>query len=229
VKLFCWLGCILGVSLGLRANECRECAGCAEPVQIALDQSGPRLIPGENDQEWLPLLQTLAAKNAVFATFNEQRWFSFRRKPVVLAGEMRMEPTRGLSLRYLKPDEKMMIVDSRGIVLRNARGRSRGVKSDPRSPNTGEALLRVMRFDLENLVTDFDMHAVRSGERWRFDFVPRVEQFAASVGPITVWGEESEVTRLEMKPTKGPRIEITITSASDQVVFTKEEVSKYFR
>lgn len=201
----------------------------APKTVVALDQLGPQLVPGENDAEWQPLLLALAGKGSVFATFTEQRWFSFRRDPVVLTGEMRMSPEHGLSLRYLKPDEKMMIVDSRGIVLRNARGWSRVLKPDPESMNTGDALLRVMRFDLDGLVRDFEVHAVGDQKAWRFDFVPRAKELNEKVGPITVWGAEEKVVRLEMKPEKGPRIEIAINSAQENVTFTTTELEKFFR
>lgn len=206
-----------------------EPADSARRAPVSLDQPGVRLIPGENEAAWGPLLRALADKGSVFATFSEQRWFSFRRDPVRLTGEMRMSVDAGMSLRYLEPDEKMMIVDSKGIVLRNARGRSRVLKPDADSMNTGEALLQVMRFDLEGLVKDFALYAAGDREAWRFDFMPRDEELSDKVGAITVWGAGEAVSRLEMNPDKGPRIEITIENAREGVVFTEAERQKFFR
>lgn len=215
--------------LPLYSWSATEVANHAPELAVSLDEPGPRLVTGENDAEWQPLLKALADKGAIFSSFTEQRWFSFRRDPVVLTGEMRMSPDHGLSLRYVEPDEKMMIVDSRGIVLRNARGRSRVLKPDPESMNTGEALLRVMRFDLNGLMRDFEVYAVGNRETWRFDFVPRAEELNEKVGPITVWGADEKVVRLEMRPEKGPRIEIAINSAQENVTFTAAELEKFFR
>ena len=117
--------------LGAKGEEC-SCGVAAQGADLT--QPGPLLLPDQDDGEWRELLKSLASKGSVFATFTEHRWFSFRHDPVVLTGEMRMSAENGLSLRYLKPEEKMMIVDEKGMVLRNARGRSRLMKSDPRSP-----------------------------------------------------------------------------------------------
>jgi hypothetical protein len=195
----------------------------------ALTEPGDRLLVDGDDPTWRPLLEALAAKGSIEAEFTEQRWFSFRRDPVVLTGEIRRSPELGLSLRYLEPDEKMMIVDDRGIVLRNARGWSRQLKPGGRAPNSGEVLLRVLRFDWAGLSRDFAVQAARNEDSWRFDFVPLTDEFAGSVGTITVWGQGEAVTQLEMNPTDGPRIEILIGRSREDVTFTPDEVKKFFR
>lgn len=205
--------------------------GAAESITGPERLTGPgaRLFVDGDDTAWQPLMAQLAAKGSIEAKFTERRWFSFRREPVVLSGEIRRSAELGLSLRYLEPDEKMMIVDDRGIVLRNARGRSRVLKPDDRGPNSGEVLLRVLRFDWEGMARDFAVHAGCSGAFWRFDFVPLTEEFAGQVGAITVWGKDTAVTHLEMNPADGPRIEIEIGRAREQVTFTPEEIRKFFR
>jgi hypothetical protein len=194
-----------------------------------LDQQGERLLVGGEDAAWTPLMSALAAKGSIEAAFTEQRWFSFRRDPIELSGEIRRDPELGLSLRYLAPEEKMMIIDDRGIVLRNARGWSRTLQPDARAPNSGEVLLRVLRFDWAGLARDFAVHAARSGGNWRFDFVPLAEAFAGQVGTITVRGRDEVVTHLTMNPAEGPRIEIEVGSTREDVTFTPEERRKYFR
>jgi hypothetical protein len=192
-------------------------------------EPGPELILGENDAAWQPLFAALAAKGTVCSAFTEQRWFPFRKTPVVLEGEMRFSPTRGLSLRYVLPDERLMIADAKGLLLRDARGRSREVPADPRAPDVNAALLPVLRFDRAELAKTFHLFAVRSGEEWRLDFVPRSVELARTLGRITVIGVGDAVRRLEFRRSATQRVEILIGATQTSVTFTPEEERRFFR
>jgi hypothetical protein len=187
------------------------------------------LIPGENDAAWQPLFAALAAKGTVCSAFTEQRWFPFHKTPVVLEGEMRFSPTRGLSLRYVKPDERLMVADARGLLLRDARGRSREVPADPHVPDINAALLPVLRFDRAELGRQFHLYAVRAGEEWRLDFVPRAVELARTLGRITVIGAGEAVRRLEFRRSATQRVEIIIGATQTGVTFTPDEEKRFFR
>jgi hypothetical protein len=192
-------------------------------------EPGPELIAGENDADWQPLFAALKAKGAVVSAFTEHRWFPFRKAPVVLEGEMRFSPTRGLSLRYLRPDERLMIADAQGLLLRDARGRSRAVPPDPRAPDINAALLPVLRFDQAELSKQFHLHAVRAGEEWRLDFVPRAPELVRTLGRLTVIGAGEAVRRLEFRRSATQRVEILIGATQTGVTFTPEEEKRFFR
>jgi hypothetical protein len=192
-------------------------------------EPGPELILGENDAAWQPLFAALAAKGTVCSAFTEQRWFPFRKTPVVLEGEMRFSPARGLSLRYVRPDERLMIADARGLLLRDARGRNREVPADPRAPDINAALLPVLRFDRAELGKTFHLFAVRAGEEWRLDFVPRAAELARTLGRITVIGAGDAVRRLEFRRSATQRVEIIIGATQTGVLFTPDEEKRFFR
>ena len=105
------------------------------------EQPGAALVAGQNDADWQPLFKSLAAQGNVFSAITEHRWFPFKTDPVVLLGEMRLDATRGLSLRYTHPDERLMLIDACGILLRDAKGRTRELANDPQTPTANAALL----------------------------------------------------------------------------------------
>lgn len=187
---------------------------------------GPEIVRGENDAGWEPLFQALAAQGAVRANLTEHRWFSVRREPTVLTAEMRLDPERGLSLHY---SERTIIMDERGVLVRDARGRSRPVKRDDRAPATNALLLPVLRFDRPALEKNFTLHGARTGDAWRLDFVPRENAGPEGVGGIVVHGTDTVITHLELRPKAGLRIAITIEDARTGVTFSAEETKRFFR
>lgn len=188
---------------------------------------GPELMSGKNDAEWLPLLKAMAAKGGVYAPFEEHRWFPFKKEPVVLKGEMRLSPDLGLSLRYTEPEQRMMIVDAKGMVQRDAKGRSKEAPAD--AADAGMAMLPVLRFDLPALEKLFEVHAKRTGETWRFDLVARPNTAVARMGKMIVLGEGEAVKRLEFRRSATQRVEIIIGEPRTGVTFTDDEQRKFFR
>jgi hypothetical protein len=180
----------------------------ADPQPIALD-----------DPAWKPLFTALAAKGPVFSTFTERRYSKVRKTPVILEGEMRLSPDRGLSLRYLKSNN-LMIIDAQGIFLRNASGRTREVRD-----NSSAFLLSVLRFDLPALARLFEVRGSRDGDTWRLEFIPRSAD--TSLKTLTVTGLNESVTALEF--TTPQRIEITLTHTETGVPFPASDLTQFFR
>ena len=113
-----------------------------------LPACGPVIAPGGSDAAWQPLFTALAAQGSIWSAFTEQRWFLFRKTPIILKGELRFSPVRGLSLQYREPETRTIIADDHGLAMRDARGRTHEVPSDPRAMGLTTALLPIMRFDL---------------------------------------------------------------------------------
>ncbi len=191
--------------------------------------AGPELVAGENDAVWQPLFAALAAQGGVRSTFVENRWFSVKKEPVVLHGELRHSDTRGLSLHYTQPEEQVMVVDAKGLLLRNAAGRTRSMAADPKAPRIDSALLPVLRFDLPALLKLFSLHAARDGDDWRLDFVPRTPELARSLSVLTVEGVGERVRRLEFRRSAKQRVEVLIEKTEIGVAFTAEEEKRFFR
>jgi hypothetical protein len=192
-------------------------------------EPGPRLVAGENDAAWRPLFTTLAGRGALVARFTERRWFPFRREPVVLDGELRLAPGLGLSLHYLRPEERTLIADERGLLLRDAAGRSRELPADPRAAALNAALGPILRFDLVELARQFALHGARDSADWRLDLVPLDATLEHALGRVTIFGRENEVRRLEFRQSEKQRVEIEIVSTETGVIFTGAVLQRYFR
>lgn len=194
-----------------------------------LPAPGPIIVPGGGDAAWQPLFVTLAAQGAIWSTFTECRWFLFRKTPVILKGELRFSPTRGLSLHYQEPEVRTIIADEKGLAMRDAGGRTHEVPSDPRVTGPTAALLPIMRFDLRALEERFEVHAARSGPAWRLDFVSRDPVLVRALGTVIVSGEDLSVHQLEFRHSTKERVEIQIGEVRTGVNFTPEEERRFFR
>lgn len=190
---------------------------------------GPELIVGENDAAWRPLFEALGAQGAVFSTFTEHRWFSVRKEPVVLEGELRHSAAHGLSLHYVRPEEQVLVVDRQGLLMRNAQGRTRALAADPRAPRIDAALLPVLRFDLPALLQLFSLRAARDGEDWRLDLAPRTPELARTLSALTVEGTGTAVRRLEFRRSAKQRVEVLIGETRTGVTFSADETKRFFR
>jgi hypothetical protein len=190
---------------------------------------GSELIVGENDAAWTPLFAALAAQGAVRSTFTENRWFGVRREPVVLQGELRHSDVRGLSLHYTQPEEQLCVVDAKGLLLRDAKGRTRTMAADPNAPRMDAALLPVLRFDLPALLKLFTLRAARDGDDWRLDFAPRTPELARSLSALVVEGSGERVSRLEFRRSAKQRVEVLIGETQTGVTFAAEEEKRFFR
>lgn len=195
----------------------------------AVPEMGPQLVAGKNDAEWLPLFSELGARRAVSSEFTEHRWFPFKKIPVVLKGVMRLSPDLGMSLGYVEPEKRIIVIDSRGLLLRDADGRQREIPVDPNSPAATTALLPILNFDWQKLDQAFQVFAAREGSDWRLDFVPRDAQLANTLGRITALGTGNMMRQLEFRRSAMQRVEIFIGETRQGVEFTADEKKAFFR
>lgn len=206
---------------------------CASRLHAALpeDLAKPefRLTPGENDAPWRQLIDDLKAKPPLRALFVENRYFPFRKEPAKLAGEIRLDPTRGLSLHYATPDDRLMVVDSKGGFMADERGRRRELPADPRAQAATTALLNVLNFDLPALSKNFTIYAARDGNDWRFTFVPQPGPLASVLNPITITGANGLLQTIEMRKSGSQRVEIIIGETTTGVTFDEAELKRFFR
>ena len=204
-------------------------ATAAEPAASDLISPANKITLGQNDAPWTALTAALQAQGNVAAPFTEHRYLPFKKIPVVFSGDMRLSTERGLSLHYTSPEDRLMIVDATGVLLRDDRGRSRELPADPRAQGATSAMLHVMRFDFPALAKDFDLYGRRDGDTWQLAFEPRDSELAGTVSRIIVSGTAAEVRKLEMRKSALQRIEILVGEVHTQVLFTPDDLKKFFR
>lgn len=199
------------------------------PALDGLISPETRLNDPMQDPAWRDLLASLAPNKTRQSSFEERRYFPFRKAPVVLQGEIRIVPELGLSLRYLQPEPRIMIVDAKGLLFRDEEGRERAAPSDSRAQAATSALVHVLRFDFAALKKEFEVHGRRDGDAWTLAFVPRDPTFANLLGVLTVNGERNALRKIEMIKSPAQRIEITIKETQEDLLFTADTIRRFFR
>ena len=164
--------------------------------------------------EWSGLVETFAHKADTLADFTERRYFPFKKDAVELKGEVRVSGVRGLSLHYTAPEDRTVILDEKGILIR---------------VSANEALLHVLRFDFAALEKDFELYGQRDGEAWTLALVPRTAALRRSVGRITVSGDSTAISRIEIRRSAKQAILISMEPPKPAAAFTDEELKKFFR
>lgn len=180
-----------------------------------------------DDPAWTGLAAAFAGRADGTADFSEQRFFPFRKAPVELKGESRASPARGLSLRYTAPEERIVIMDTQGLLVRDKRGET-NAPDDPRAAAATAALVQVLRFDLAALAKTFDLYGLREGPAWRLAFVPRAADVRRSVGTILVAGTGDALERIEIRRSASQYVAIRI-GTTRPTPFSEAELKRFFR
>lgn len=178
---------------------------------------------------WSDLLAKIENRPDGSASFEERRFFPFKKTPTLLKGEVRVSRTRGLSLHYVEPDDRTVIIDERGLLQREHRGESTP-PADPRATAANTAMLHLLRFDLRALTETFEIYGERKDSAWTLALIPRADALRRTLGQITVAGENVTVRRIELRRSATQRVEILVAPPrSPAVPFTTDELRLYFR
>ena len=180
------------------------------------------------DPAWRDLLTAVRRHATVEAPFEERRWFPFRRKPVVLTGEVRIDAERGLSLHYQTPQESTVIIDSQGLLIRQD-GRDTVPPPDQRARAADSALLHLLRFDFIALAEAFELRGQRSGPDWTLVLTPREASLRRTLGQIVVHGAADLVQRIQLRRSATEHVEIAIGPPRPEAPFSADALRRYFR
>ncbi|HTX65710.1 MAG TPA: glycosyltransferase [Opitutaceae bacterium] len=212
------LGALL-LGATLPAPRARAAGADEAPVPLRLDPPDPA---------WRDLLGAVGRRTTVEAPFEERRWFPFRRKPVELTGEVRIDAARGLSLHYQTPQESTVIIDAQGLLIRQD-GRDTVPPPDPRARAADSALLHLLRFDFAALAGSFALSGRRSGPDWTLVLTPRDPGIRRTLGEIVVHGAGDLVQRIQLRRSATEHVEITIGPPRPEAPFGAEALRRYFR
>ncbi|MEO6569042.1 MAG: hypothetical protein ABIO94_09800, partial [Opitutaceae bacterium] len=144
-------------------------------------------------------------------------------------GEIRISPERGLSLSYLGEKPQIVIIDQKGVLMRDERGQQRKAPADPRADAATSALFQILRFDLPGLAKTFVLHGRRDGEVWTLGFQPRDATLFKMIGSVIVQGEGGRVDHIAMVTSEKQRVDISISETKEDVSFDAEELKRFFR
>lgn len=201
-------------------------AGGALPLPAATAAAAPG--PVASDPAWTKLAADLAAQPDTLAEFTERRFFPFRRTPLELRGEVRVSPRHGLSLRYTVPEERVVILDAQGAVLRE-QGRDRIPPAGERGDAVTATLRDILRLDLVSLERNFSVQGRQSGDEWEFRLEPRTVALAQRIGRVQVRGQGPAVAHIELRRSDRQHIEIAIAAVRTVAPFSAEDLRRYFR
>jgi hypothetical protein len=204
---------VVGVTLALAAE-----ASLIDPAH-RIDPAAP---------EWRELANQFSRGPDMTADFEERRVFPFRKEAVVLSGEVRVSRVHGLSLHYTKPEERSVILDERGVLVREASGQ-KAPPADPRASAANDALWHVLRFDFPALAEKFDLYGKREGTTWSLALVPHAEAVKQAIGNIFVLGDGATVRQIVLRRSAKQHIDIDIAPPRASTAFTTDEVRRYFR
>ncbi len=177
---------------------------------------------------WERLASAVRGAAAISADFTESRWYSFRRTPVVLRGEVRVSAERGLSLRYLGPGAPTVIIDARGVLIRSDAGDA-VPGPDARAVAAAAALLQVLRLDLPSLGASYRIYGRQSGAAWTLVLVPRDGNLLRGQGSITVEGAGPAVRGIEFRSSPTRRVGIVIGPPRSAAGFSAADMHRFFR
>lgn len=192
--------------------------------------AAPDPVISDRDPVWISLFENLAAGGDRTATFVERRYFPFRSTPIQLTGEVRISPSHGFSVAYETPETRTLIVDDRGLLLRDGKGRDRGAPDDPRLRSAIDAMVGILRFDLPALERTYVLHGSRAGDSWRLSFLPRAESAVpGGFQALVLDGEGSRPTEVELIRSASQRITISLANEQRVDAFPPSDLRAFFR
>jgi glycosyltransferase involved in cell wall biosynthesis len=177
---------------------------------------------------WTELAAAFARSGDTTADFTERRFFPFKKEPVELTGEVRVSATHGLSLHYTAPDERTIILDGQGMLIREAAG-DKTPPADPRARAANAALLHILHLDFAALEQDFELYGERTATAWTLVLVARTAADRRGIGTITVAGAGAAVRRIELRHSAKQYVEILNAPPRPAAAFTAGELTRFFR
>jgi hypothetical protein len=198
----------------------------ARAADTTLIAPAHRLNPEEPG--WRELAARFAQRADTRANFEEQRFFPFSKNATVLKGEVRVSRRHGLSLHYISPDERTLIFDDQGMLVRDPAGHAKP-PPDPRGNAANEALRHILRFDFAALAPKFDLYGRQQGGTWSLALVPKAADVRRAIGNIFVTGEGDFVRTIELYRSARQHIDIAMSGATSTGDFPADETKRFFR
>lgn len=193
-----------------------------------------QLIGGEqSENHFNELIAKVKAESQAAAhqllKFEEHRIFPFKKKPVVLNGEIRIWKDRGSSLAY--PEKRIVIISSaQGSIYRkrNAAGKTVDRKIPPNRSKLGTLLKSLFTFDFAPLEQSFVFEYSEIDNGAMLTLSPNPDTSAA-IQSATITVDSESIHSILIDFGKGKSIKILPQSMTRlENGFSKEDVERYF-
>jgi hypothetical protein len=171
--------------------------------------------------------ERLASLAALSADFTEARHTPLKKRPVVVAGVVRIDRERGLSLAYDQPRAPLVILDAQGLLLRHPDGREQ--PSPPDAEQDIRLLHALFAFDFATLEKSYERQTLENPDgTWTLVFTRRPDS-TASYRELVLSGNADHLTAITLAKTPNLRTEITLSAPRILPAFPPEEIARYFR
>lgn len=183
----------------------------------------------DNDADWKALFNSLPETQSVEASFEEWRYSLLRDRPSYLKGVLRFDQEIGVSLNYLEPSERTIIIDEKTVSMRNDSGETRTLPDDERYNWIPDLIGTIFSFDLDSWKGGFILkdYSVK-GENWSAVIEPKQDTGRDRIREVTMKGDNVYVTAMEMRMKGGKRVKIEVASAEKNISFSEEAIKRYF-
>lgn len=196
-------------------------------LSAGAEEGWVRLNAASLPEEWSGFQEGVASRPWVVADFVEQRFFSFRSRPVELVGTVWYGREEGLTLNYRKPRREVVRVDEKGVRLIRDDGRSRERMIPERGREIPATLLSLFRLDFAELEKSFEISGRLDGEAWALRLMPR-DRDQSPVQQIELAGAEQDVTGIVIEQSGGRRIELSLSNLVYPLKLDSEERRRIF-
>jgi hypothetical protein len=171
--------------------------------------------------------ERLASIAALSADFTETRHTPLKKRPVVVAGTVRIDREHGLSLAYDQPRAPLVILDAQGLLLRHPDGREQ--PAPPDAEQDIRLLHALFAFDFATLEKSYERRTAENpDDTWTLTFTRRAES-TASYRELVLTGNADHLTAITLAKTSNLRTEITLSAPRVLAAFPPEDLARYFR
>ena len=206
--------------------------GRAEPsLPPVVDPSPSPLVgaaAGGWDAAWQDVFTAMRAMPRVRAQFSEVRSMTIRKHDILLSGQILYDRDRGLCLVYEQPTARVIVIDQRGLLVRDATGAVDDRVLPPQAAEIPTALLHAFAMDPEALRERFTLEGSRSGADWTPELRPVEDRLARMMRPIRLRGTGAVVRGIDLVQSPSSRVEITLSAHAFPETWTPAEAA-WFR
>ena len=180
------------------------------------------------DADWQKLFENLPTTQSVEARFEEWRHSLLRDRPSYLKGILRFDEALGVSLNYVEPSTRTIIITDDSVSMRSSDGDTKTLPDNERYNWIPDLIGAIFSFDIDSWKAGFSLKEYSLEDNvWKAVIEPKLDTGRDRIREVTLIGDDVYVTKMEMRMKGGKRVNISVESADKNITFS-EEVKKSF-